>query len=228
MRPAAAPEAAGGWRLWTPPGKEPARFASDADGIRVESDGGVSFLARPLTVAEQAAATLTWRWRVDAAPPPTDLARRGGDDRALALHVWFPAGRDRRSTMAATMAATLAAAAARMLGEPPPLPPDGYTLTYVWGGDRPAGTRLANPYMANAVLIVRRGSDARLGAWADEAVDLAHDFRVAFGVAPPAPPAWLAVSTDTDATGSRSAAHLDRLAFVAAGDGDGGGRAPER
>lgn len=205
-----------GWRAWTPPGKTPAYFAADeAGGLAVASDGGVTFLIRPVTAAEAAQPRLAWRWRVEAAPPPTDLARRGGDDRALAVHVWFPDDPDRTPSVASL----IAAAAARLIGQPPPLPGDGYTLSYVWGGDAATGTRVVNPYMERAMMIVRRGRDAPIDQWLAEDVDLAEDFRIAFAAPPPSPPAFLAISTDTDATGSRAAASIDGPAFTAAAPG---------
>jgi hypothetical protein len=89
-----------GWSELTFRGRPPAEFRAQAPGtLRVRTDGGVSVLYRPLPASFGPAAEARWRWRVDAAVPPTDLGRRGADDRALAVYFLFAGrpGGDRRS-----------------------------------------------------------------------------------------------------------------------------------
>ncbi|MBI3512812.1 MAG: DUF3047 domain-containing protein [Proteobacteria bacterium] len=192
-----------GWQLHGVAGRMTARFAAQPDGtIAVAAERAVAFLVRPLPDPERAHSLqpLHWRWRVDAAPPPTDLARADGDDRPLAVHVIFPAprgegwfGRLRRSLVAAVAGDLFA----------------GRVLSYVWGGTAPAGTLVPNPYLPDdAVLIVRRGADAPLGVWMDETVDVAADYRTAFGRPPSDPPTAIAISSDTDDRGGTARAQI--------------------
>jgi hypothetical protein len=74
---------------------------------------------------------LRWRWRVDAAPPPTDQRARGADDRPAAVHLLLDAGRG----------PTLFGRLAEALGQPRAT----HALTWSWGRTLPAGARAANP-----------------------------------------------------------------------------------
>ncbi len=80
--PLSADLAAAGWRLLEVPGKAPARFSGDeGSSLQVSSNGGVGFLYRPLAASEAGKLRLSWRWRVESAPPPSDLSVKGADDR---------------------------------------------------------------------------------------------------------------------------------------------------
>ncbi|MDX2222176.1 MAG: DUF3047 domain-containing protein [Rhodospirillaceae bacterium] len=181
--------AAGGWRELNVPGERPNSFVATAEVVTIGSAGAVSFLYRPVDAPRSM--TLSWQWRVDRDIPATDLAAKGRDDRPLALHVWFPAADARRS------GGLVRGVLARMLGAPE----WGRALTYVWGGTLDEGARLSNPYMdgREGALIVRRTAGAPTGTWLSETVDLAADYRAAFGAEPPAP-SFIALSSDTDDT----------------------------
>ena len=202
----ASPAAASGWQELTLPGKSANRYVlADGGVIRVASSDSASFLYRPLTDDERREPILNWRWKVDASGPATDLSRAGADDRPLAVHVWF---RDRADEGLWTR---LRRATLTTLGYPVP----GHVLTYVWGGTEAAGTVLANPYLdGTGVLIVLRPGSTALGTWYRERVDIAADYRRAFGVSP-RDPAFVAISADSDDTKSRSAGTVADLAFSA-------------
>lgn len=195
--PGAATEPALTWRVAAVPGQPVARFAWAAgEAVQAVADGAVGFLLRPVAPAELPAGAwrLAWRWRVDAAPPPTDPAVAGADDRPAAVHVLFPdpAGGVRRWLRARALGAAFA----------------GRAVTYMWGGTAPAGTTLPNPHLVgDGVLVVRRDASALLGVWQDELADPAADYRAAFGTAAPVP-SHLALSTDTDDRGGRAIAWI--------------------
>ena len=76
----------GGWS-----GIEPATFeALPEGGLRLTAQAQASFVWRPV---DKGGECLSWRWRVDAGPPPTPLDRRGGDDRAIAITSWHRSAR---------------------------------------------------------------------------------------------------------------------------------------
>jgi hypothetical protein len=186
-----------GWSELTFRGRVPAEFWVEATGtLRVRTEGGVSVLYRPLTASFGAAAEARWRWRVDAAVPPTDLGRRGADDRSLAVYFLFA------DDPAATgdPPASLSAAMRR-----------GRALVYVWGGDGAARSVVESPHMgARGRLIVQRPAASPTGEWFPEAVDLRADFRSAFG-REPGPLVGIAVSADSDDTASVSEALIADL-----------------
>lgn len=193
------------WRLVPVPGKRPARAWREPDGsIALEAEGAVGFLVRPLLPEEAAAPVLAWSWRVDEAPPPTDLATRGGDDRPAALHLAYASS-------------GLGGLLARGLGDALGLGPlSGRLMTYAWGGIAPSGTVLATPGGGGrAMLRVQRGPEAPLRTWLEEVAEPAAEFLLAFRTAPPAP-THLLLSADTDDRGGRALARFRDPAFLAA------------
>ena len=199
--------AAAGWQVLRFGSGPPTQFRREPGGaIAVAADGGVAFLFRPLAAGE-AAPQLTWRWQVAAAPPPSDPASAGRDDRPLAVHVFFA---DVRSGILDGMRRTLRR---QLLGAPF----GGRLITYMWGGTAPAGTRLANPHLpSDARIVVLRDATAPLGTWQVERVDVAADYAAAFGAAAPSP-THVAISADADDLGGRSLGRIADLAFVAGG-----------
>lgn len=178
-----------GWRLQPVRGRRVAHFAWDEDGfVRITARDAVGFLLRPFPGAP---GRLGWRWRVDHAAPPSDAGARGADDRSAAVHVLFaaegPFSFMRRSLTPEGMA--------------------GRGLTYCWGGGAP-GRRLPNPYAPrDGAVIILRGTEAPLATWLEEVVDVAADYRLAFGEAAPAV-THLALSADTDDRGGLAVAQI--------------------
>jgi hypothetical protein len=60
---------------------------------------------------------------------------------------------------------------------------------------------------------VLRPADSPTGEWFAERVDIAQDYRDSFGEDPP-DPSQIAISADTDDTGSTSSGFVATLAFV--------------
>lgn len=208
--------AAQGWTHGEYDGIRPARFHALPDGgLRIEGEGAGSFVRRAVSGAP---GCLSWRWRVDHGPPGTDLTRRGGDDRALAVAVGFVGW---PAAASAWQRAQHAAAQAKV-GAAHRLPRS--VLIYVWGGNGREPPHFYSPWAGGlGKVTVLRPASAPQGRWFEERVDLAADWRRFFG--PPGgniePPALqeLAVGTDADDTNARLAASLDRLRFHACGAG---------
>lgn len=194
-----------GWKLLKIPGKAVTHFAATPGGaIKVSAVDSVGFLYHNAMDLPGKGRILTWRWRVDMTPPPTDLSAKGMDDRPLAVHVWFEddggAGSD--WGLKTRLGAWL-------LNQPLP----GKMLTYVWGGSAKRGAKMKNPYRESAgQIIVLRPGDSATGDWFEEAVDIAADFEAAFGYRP-GKPAYIAISADTDDKGGRSMGTVTDLAF---------------
>jgi hypothetical protein len=180
-----------GWRVQPVRGRALAQFSLDEAGIiTVKAQDAVGFLLRPFPGP---AGRLGWRWRVDAAAAPSDAGERGADDRSAAIHVLF-----------ASSGGGLLSAMRRGLT---PEGMAGRGLTYSWGGG-PRGRRLPNPYAPrDGAIIILRGPEAPLGTWLPEAVDVAADYKAAFGEAAPAV-THLALSADTDDRGGLAVARI--------------------
>lgn len=211
-RPAAGADAslmAEGWRCLDVPGRAAARFVGRPDGtVVMTAESAVGFLLRSTRPDEapRDGYSLAWRWRVLAAPAPSDAATIGADDRPSSVHVLY-AGAARGGGFGAVLRRGLRAGLLASAFS-------GRVLTYVWGGRAPPGTVTANPHIApDGVLIVLRGPEAPFGRWHDERVDPAADYRAAFGEVAPLP-THLALSADTDDLGGVAMAEVQAPRFL--------------
>jgi hypothetical protein len=171
------------------------QYGFGSDSLSVRSDGTVSLVWARLPEASWGVRGADWRWSVDRSVPPTDLRRKGGDDRNLALYFVFLPEAEARTSGNAGIRRLLEAEAARV-------------LVYVWGGPDGQPRLQDSPYLgARGKTVALR--PAGTGA-AAEAVDLAADHRAAFGTAPGAL-VGIAVSADSDDTSSAIRARLSNL-----------------
>ena len=192
----------GPWKLIKLRGKDVTRFEVENDReMRVEAKGAVGFYYTKLSDIGDDKVMLQWRWRVDRQIPATDQARKGGDDRAIAVHLWFD---DDES-------GSLFGKLGSLLG----YPRVGHLMTYVWGGVRDANTVMANPYYdKGAIIIVRNGKAGGKGDWQLEKRDVVADYARAFGQKPDLSKLrYLAISADTDDTGTVSSARVADVAL---------------
>ncbi|MFM8988145.1 MAG: DUF3047 domain-containing protein, partial [Alphaproteobacteria bacterium] len=184
---------------------EPATFeVLPEGGLRLTALAQGSFVWRPV---DKAGECLSWRWRVDAGPPPTPLDRRGGDDRAIAITIGF----DGWPPAAGFLQRTKHALAQALAGDHR-LPRS--MLVYAWGGTGREARPFTNPYMHGlGEVFVLRPADAGNGRWFEEKVELARDWKAAFrGTAMP-PVLEIVVGTDVDDTRARLDARIDRIRF---------------
>lgn len=189
--------AANGWLLMTFPRRAPARFtAQGPNTLSISADRAVAVLWRPMRSTADNAATAQWRWRVDRGVGPTDLSRKGGDDRAIAIYFVF--------SDAVEPSKPIDLGNAMRSGQ-------AKILMYVWGGSAPRDRVLPAPHIGeNARAIVLKSASDPIGNWHTERVDLNADFRKAFGIAAPALVA-LAISSDSDDTSGMNAASVADL-----------------
>jgi hypothetical protein len=165
--------------------------------LSVASDGTVSLLWRAVPQSSWQASTASWTWSVESGVPPTDLSRKGGDDRNLALYFIF-APQD--------VAAASEGLGIRKLFDNP----DVRVLMYVWGGGHQRGAVLQSPYLgARGKTIVLR--PAAVGSF-DEKVDFRADVKRIYDRTNLAL-VGVAVSADSDDTGSRIRARVSNLDF---------------
>jgi len=193
------------WKVIEFPGIKPSLFVHTAGGsIDVISDNSSAILYRALQPQESARRYLIWTWRVDKAPPATDLTRRGGD-RPLAVHLCF---KDNPRSGFAKWLRSLVQPNVGMFFQ------DHRCLAYVWGGKTVEGEMFPNPYLRNrGVMIVLRGSSTPTGEWFTEKIDCEQDYFTAFGKSAPKP-TFLAISGDSDDTLSKAAGSISGLTFT--------------
>lgn len=196
----------GHWKLLKLDGKRPARFDFDGkNALEVTSNASVGFFYRELDSSGDNKQVVRWRWRVDRQVPPTDQASKGEDDRAIAVHLWFD---DDTS-------GSLFSVFNRLLGRPK----IGHLITYVWGGVRAPGAMMANPYYdKGAIVVLRTSRQDRTGQWVAEERHVGADYARAFGHRPDLSKLrYIAISADTDDTGSTSVARVADVVLAGGG-----------
>lgn len=193
------------WQSITIPGVMPTSFQKTPDGALV-ADGMAAFgmLVRELKGVEDYP-VLRWRWRVEKPPPATDASKKGGDDRPIAVHVWFPVAEEERGFWS-----SFGDALANFIG----LPPSGRVITYMWGSKHPDGASFSNPHLSDrGMIVVKRSTNTPLSQWMTEEIDLKADYRRLFGHNA-RPPSHIAISADTDDTGAKSRAAIADIRFT--------------
>jgi hypothetical protein len=170
-------------------------YAQRGQALDVTSDGSVSLLYRALPQGIWGASRANWSCQVSQSVPATDLRKKGGDDRNLAMYFVFLPEAEAKRLQGTSVTRLLNHDAVRV-------------LVYVWGGDHPRGSVLSSPYLgARGKTVVLRGAGT---GQAREAVNLDRDYAQAFGGNAPAL-VGLAVSGDSDDTDSRIMARLSGL-----------------
>lgn len=165
--------------------------------LGIVSDRAVSLVWTRLPRSEWNARAASWNWRVDQSVPATDLGRKGGDDRNISLYFVFLPEAEAGRLQGANIRQLMGNDQVRI-------------LQYVWGGNHGRGQIIGSPYApGQGVTVALR--QAGTGAHSEQ-VDLARDFRRAFGVEPGAL-VGLAVSADSDDTGTSIRAAIGALAL---------------
>lgn len=170
-------------------------YARRGGALDVCSDDSVSLLYRALPETVWQASGAMWDWQVSQSVPATNLARKGGDDRNLALYfVFLPQAEAERSK---------GRRVTRLLSND-----NVRVLVYVWGGSHARGAVLDSPYLgARGKTVVLRGAGT---GPARENVDLDADFRRAFG-SEATSLVGVAVSGDGDDTNTAIRARISSL-----------------
>ncbi|HHI71182.1 MAG TPA: DUF3047 domain-containing protein [Rhodobacteraceae bacterium] len=165
-------------RLWTND------YGLEGRQLKVVSDGTVSLLWRSVPKSAWNAKMASWGWSVAKSVKPTDLTQKGGDDRNLAIYFVFVDPNDAKRLEGSSARRVLGNASTR-------------ALVYVWGGKYPRGKILNSPYGPGKLktVISRAAGTGKFS----EKVDLAADFKRAFGKAPGVL-VGVAVSADSDDT----------------------------
>jgi hypothetical protein len=186
-----------GWRVQSIDGRAPLAFAAEADGaIRISGTGGVGIVFRPVRVPVSPVLCLSWRWRFESGADP--------ETAALVLQIGFEADGERMS-----LSQRYALGFARMMSRGRMVP--GFALSYRWGGEAGAPAWHPTPLL----LLLERsrwraiGNTPR-GAWVEETVALAAEFRAAYGIAPTGHVTEVAIGAQA---GAAIEARIEGIAF---------------
>lgn len=187
---------AGGWKSvdFRSIPKTEYSFGGNTLGIKAAKSSSVIYKAVP--EASRQASQAKWKWSVQNSVPATNLAKKGGDDRNIALYFVFT---DEKTAARAgknpNIKRLLTKRSSRM-------------LIYVHGGSQSAGSFVPSPYFSGrGTTVVKRS--AGTGSFS-ESVNLTEDYRRAFG-GEPGVLVGLAVSSDSDDTGVVSQSSLGAI-----------------
>ena len=152
--------------------------------LGVRSNKTVSVLWTRLPLSMWGGRRAKWDWAVELSVPPTDLTKKGGDDRNLSIYFLFLPEKTAEEATSSGFKSLLSN-------------PDVRVLMYLWGGDHSRGQVLPTPYLGvRGRSLILQGAGVGSAA---EHVDLAKDFRRAFA-SEPQNLVGIAVSSDSDDT----------------------------
>lgn len=188
----------GQWRTLDFRSIPPTVYSLQGARLGITAERSSSILYRSIPDVQRGVTMARWSWNVTQSVPPTDLRRRGGDDRNLALYfVFMDEAAAARLGPDTSMMRLMANRSARV-------------LIYVWGGDHERRALVPNPYLdgRGVSVVLRPASPGRFS----EAVDLKADFRSAFG-AESGVLVGIGVSSDSDDTARTVEAELSDLSL---------------
>jgi hypothetical protein len=182
---------ASGWRTVSFPNTAPVVFTAESGALRVAAGRAAGILWHALEAPRPAPASAQWSWKVEQGVRPTDLTKRGEDDRALAVYFVFGAAEDRYKGAMALLSAR-----------------EVTCLVYVFGGNAPRSTVQSSPHMGErGKFIILRPAQAPKRRWLEENVEVKADYIRAFGRQPDHLIA-VAISSDSDDTRGYTRAQL--------------------
>lgn len=188
----------GGWKSVNFRSIPKTKYGFGGGTLSIDSSKSSSVIYKPVPVTARDATKASWNWSVQTSVPPTNLGKKGGDDRNIALYFVFTDEKTaKRAGENPNIKRLLTKRSSRM-------------LIYVHGGQHDAGSYVPSPYFSGrGTTIVKRR--AGTGAFSEN-VDLAADYRRAFGTEPDVL-VGLAVSSDSDDTGTMSQSSLSSIAL---------------
>jgi len=194
------------WQELKYDGYEPNLWREEAGALVVESKNSVSVFYQHADVLATETPILRWKWRVDQGPPPTDIFRKGGDDKAISLIVAF-AYDSPNARMGESLKRLWVEAVA---GKDAP----GRLVDLAWGGKEiPSGAVAESPYYGYSGRIVAMQPEGGTD-WVEEQIDIAKLYREQWGSNPPKI-THIAVSSDSDDTGEPISARITDIRFTA-------------
>ena len=138
----------------------------EAGSLTITNDAGGSAIFRKIPAADWASNSAGWSWSVSHSVAPSNLRKKGGDDRNIAIYFVF-APIDQAEKLSNSGIKTLLSSK------------HTNALVYTNGGSDDRGATYINPYMkGRGQSIVLRS--AGTGTW-NESVNHARDYKKSFG-----------------------------------------------
>ncbi len=175
--------------------------------IEAYAKNSMALYTKSLSINLSKTPILCWRWRVSNVVTSANIAKKSGDDQAARIYLGVDLP---NSIIGLATRAKLALARSRSSNEIP----DG-AISYVWDNQFPVGTARNNVFTKQAKIIVAQSGGSRKNQWVNERRNLARDIQTQFKTAK-GKVTSIAISSDTDNTGSTVTAAFADLHFVSA------------
>ena len=156
--------------------------------LSASSTGGSSGLYLKVNFPPAQDLFLSWKWRAKKFPTKTNpqkLSNRREDDFAARVYVIFPGTNFLNSEV----------------------------IEYLWDEKLPPGTFASSPFSGRVKLFVIRSGRPEGDPWQEEARNIYEDYRLLFQKEPHRAIGGIAIMSDSDNTGSQSAADYKEIAF---------------
>lgn len=204
---------ANGWKEFTFDDQRQNTFRQIKEGvIEIETNKSVSIAYLPFDTAKldlRETSNLVFEWQHEGQVIDTDVSKKGGDDRILAIYLAFPYQPEHASLKEKLLRPLVVASQGR---DAP-----GRLLTYLWAGEPKVGRWFENPYTGKAgyMKVIQDAKDGSNNAnvWHAHKVNIVEDFKEKFGHTPPTP-AYVAIGVDSDDTKMRAITRVRGLKFV--------------
>ena len=204
---------ANGWKEFTFDDQRQNTFRQTKEGvIEIETNKSVSIAYLPFDTAKldlRETSNLVFEWQHEGQVIDTDVSKKGGDDRILAIYLAFPYQPEHASLKEKLLRPLVVASQGR---DAP-----GRLLTYLWAGEPKVGRWFENPYTGKAgyMKVIQDAEDGSNNAnvWHAHKVNIVADFKEKFGHMPPTP-AYVAIGVDSDDTKMRAITRVRGLKFV--------------
>jgi hypothetical protein len=201
------------WKEFTFDGQQQNTFRQLEEGvIEIETNKSVSIAYLPFDTAKldlRKTSNLVFEWQHEGQVIDTDVSKKGGDDRILAIYLAFPYQPEHASLKEKLLRPLVVASQGR---DAP-----GRLLTYLWAGEPKVGRWFENPYTGKAgyMKVIQDAKDGSNNAnvWHAHKVNIVADFKEKFGHMPPTP-AYVAIGVDSDDTKMRAITRVRGLKFV--------------
>ena len=201
------------WKEFTFDGQQQNTFRQLEEGvIEIETNKSVSIAYLPFDTAKldlRKTSNLVFEWQHEGQVIDTDVSKKGGDDRIIAIYLAFPYQPENASLKEKLLRPLVVASKGR---DAP-----GRLLTYLWAGEPKVGRWFENPYTGKAgymkVIQDARDGSNNANIWHAHKVNIVADFQDKFGHMPPTP-AYVAIGVDSDDTKMRAITRVRGLKFV--------------
>jgi len=140
-----------------------------------------------------------WCWRVDNVYQKGEPGKKSGDDYPIRIQIVFKYDPEKASRLRRIEFGL----AKKAYGEYPP----GTTLSYVWASRQDQKTMMVSPYSDTIRLVALEKGPRLCNTWREEEIDIARDYREAFGTDPPHT-ASIVIMNDSDDTGEKSVSYV--------------------